>query len=147
MSSFYGYSAEEWARLVDAAAVSLKRTASLQRDTSYTTLNRDIAARTGLVGFDFSTERGRAGMGHLLGDVVLATVDEGQPADRQLMLSAIVMYVGSNEPGPGFYSLATALKLLPEKATKEEKFEFWVKQYRDVISAYATGSRRHPRSD
>ena len=41
------------------------------------------------------------------------------------MLSALVGYRGANDPGPGFYELAKSDGLLPSKASKQEKDDFW----------------------
>ena len=69
----HGRTPEQWQQLVDVATKSLTRKAELNRLSSYTELNRDIAAKTGQPGFDFSSPEGRNAMGDLLGDAVEKT--------------------------------------------------------------------------
>ena len=65
-----GRTPDQWQQLVATAIKSLSRTARLKRLSSYTDLNRDIAAQTGQPGFDFTSPEGRNAMGNLLADVV-----------------------------------------------------------------------------
>jgi hypothetical protein len=71
-------------------------------------------------------------MGAVLGDVVKRTVGE-----TRVMLAAIVAYIGRNDAGPGFYSLAVQLGLLPNTATTDDKLVFWSGQVGKVHELYA----------
>ncbi len=132
-----GRTPDQWQQLVATAIKSLSRTARLKRLSSYTDLNRDIAAQTGQPGFDFTSPEGRNAMGNLLADVVQETYP-----DRGVMLSALVPYVDANRPGGGFYHLATAMGLLDKEASAENKEEFWYSQVKKVYEAYARKTRR-----
>lgn len=140
MTNIHGRDPGTWQDLVSAAAESLKKTARLGRDTTYTNLNRDISEKTGQPGFDFSSPEGRNAMSDLLGHVVEKTYPE-----HQVMLSALVMYLNENKPGPGFYHLATTMGLLSREASLEEKDAFWFAQYNKAIEAYGSPKSRHPR--
>ena len=133
----HGRTPEQWQQLVDTAIKSLSRTARLKRLSSYTDLNRDIAAKTGQPGFDFSSPEGRNAMGDILGDVVAKTYP-----DKRVMLSALVPYVDANRPGGGFYSLAASLGLLDKDASAEDKEEFWYSHVEDVYEAYPKKTRK-----
>lgn len=135
----YGRTIEQWQELVDAASESLKRTAKLRRDTNYTALNHEICRATGQSAFDFTNAADRAAMGDLLGDVVDATYDE-----HQVMLSALVMYIDENRPGPGFYNLAVLRGILDADATPTQKEEVWIEQFNRALEFYGR-SRRSPR--
>ena len=97
----YGRSSEVWDELVDAAVDFLLEVARRRGQTTYTELNRELTERTGHPGFNFDSQAERAAMGHLLGLVVERTRPESG-----LMLSALVIYLGGNDPGTGFYALA-----------------------------------------
>lgn len=114
----YGRSNDEWDRLVDDAVGFLTDQAQSKRITSFSDLNSALA-QAGHVPFDFGLERDRAAIGAVLGDVVGRTV-----GDPKVMLSAIVSYIGQNDPGPGFYKLAVELGLLPRTATGDDKLAF-----------------------
>jgi hypothetical protein len=71
-------------------------------------------------------------MGAVLGDVVKRTVGE-----TRVMLSSIVAYIDRNDAGPGFYSLAIQLGLLPNTATADDKLAFWSGPVAKVHELYA----------
>lgn len=139
MEMRYGRTNEQWQELINAASESLKRTAKLRRDTNYTALNHEICRATGQSAFDFANAADRAAMGELLGDVVDATFDE-----HEVMLSALVMYIDQNRPGPGFYHLAASRGLLDADATPTQKEKVWIEQFNRAIDAYGR-TRRNPR--
>ncbi len=70
-------------------------------------------------------------MGHFLGLIV----DETFPRTG-LMISAIVLYLDENDAGSGFYALATELGLLPPRASRDQKFDFWADQVKSVYQHY-----------
>lgn len=132
----YGRSDDEWDRIVDDAVSFLSEEARLKRITSYSDLNSALS-RHGHVPFDFGLERDRAAVGMVLGDAVRRTI-----GDSGAMLSAIVSYIGQNDPGPGFYKFATELGLLPNTATADDRLAFWAKQVKAVHEQYARPGRQ-----
>ena len=91
-----------------------------------------LARRTGLPGFDFEQADERAAMGHLLGLVV-----ERDYPESKLMISALVHYLGANDAGPGFYTLAQQLGLLPRGSSAMAKLEFWIGQVNSLHELHA----------
>ena len=127
----YGRSSADWSALTRAGLAFLVERAKLGRTTSYTELNSALARRTGVQPFDFSRADERAAMGHFLGLIV----DETFPRTG-LMISAIVLYLDENDAGSGFYALATELGLLPPRASRDQKFDFWADQVKSVYQHY-----------
>ena len=78
----------------------------------------------------------RAAMGYLLERV--SRLDF--PATG-LLISALVHYLDSNEPGAGFYALAVDVELVSRRATPDEKHDFWVSQVAAVQRHYSGGAR------
>jgi hypothetical protein len=124
--------------MADIAAAFLVDQAGLKRIVSYSELNSALGRR-GHVPFNFDVESDRTAVGYLLGDVVRQTIGESKT-----MLSAIVAYLNRNDAGPGFYKLATELGLLPNRATAEDKLEFWSIQVGKVHERYARPARQRP---
>lgn len=127
----YGRSDDEWDRLVEDVVGVLTEQARLKRTVSYSELNSALA-RAGHIPFDFGLERDRAAVGAALGDAVRRTID-----DSGAMLSAIVSYIGQNDPGPGFYKFATELGRLPNTASTDDKLVFWSRQVNAIHEHYA----------
>lgn len=134
----YGRSDDDWDRMVDDAVSFLLEQAQSKQITTYSDLNSALA-QAGHVPFDFSLERDRAAVGAVLGDAVGRTL-----GDPKVMLSAIVSYIGQNDPGPGFYKLAVELGLLANTATADDKLAFWSKQVNAVHDRYARPTRQRP---
>ncbi|MFF8955074.1 hypothetical protein [Streptomyces sp. NPDC014894] len=132
----YGRSQEEWADLTSAGLEFLIERAGLDRPTSYTELNAILVRRTGRSGFDFSRADERAAMGHLLWLIV-----QRNHPESGLMLSALVFYLNSNEPGSGFFGLARELDLLPAKASPRQKESFWLDQLAQLKELYSRTNR------
>ena len=128
----YGRDEATWNQLTEAGLAFLVERARLKKTTSYTELNTTLERRTGLPGFDFTRADERAGMGHLLYLIVMRSWPE-----TKLMVSALVLYLNSNDPGTGFYSLAQELELLPVKASAQKKEEFWVAQVKALQDHYS----------
>lgn len=128
----YGRDEGTWDQLTETGMAFLVERAQLRKTTSYTELNAILRRRTGLPGFDFTRADERAAMGHLLYLIVMRT----WPATK-LMLSALVLYLNSNDPGTGFYSLARELELLPARASAQQKEEFWVTQVKELQKYYS----------
>jgi hypothetical protein len=133
----FGRDQADWDLLAEAAEVFLVERARLGRLTSYTELNFALEGRTDLRRFDFGLQADRTAMGHLLGLVV---VERNRPVTG-LMISALVIYLGGNDAGPGFYKLAQDLgELSPGALSPRVKEEFWVGQVKALHAHY----RRSP---
>ncbi|WP_329147010.1 hypothetical protein OIU91_16130 [Streptomyces sp. NBC_01456] len=139
--SLYGRDDLEWDQLTEAGTKFLIERARLGKVTTYTELNFTLERRTGCRPFDFELPAERAAMGRLLGLIVLRDHErerdhERDPAAPRLMLSALVHYLGANDAGSGFYELAKELGLLPPKASKAAKEEFWIRQINALYHRY-----------
>ena len=78
---------------------------------TYTELNAVLHRRTGHRPFRFEDASERAALGYLLGRIV-----ERDYPIRCYMLSALVIYLNGNDPGSGFYALATQMGLLVDSS-------------------------------
>lgn len=128
----YGRSNEAWDQLVSVGLKFLVERAQLCKVTTYTEMNFVLTRRTGLPGFDFEQTDERAAMGHLLGLIV-----ERDYPESRLMISALVHYLGANDAGPGFYTLAQQLGLLPKGSSATAKLEFWIGQVNSLHELHA----------
>ncbi|MDE3723545.1 hypothetical protein PWG71_19315 [Nocardiopsis sp. N85] len=127
----YGKTAVEWEQLVDATVHLLEERARAGAVVTYTEVNRALVVRTGQRPFDFSQPDDRAAVGRLLGEAVERTLDE-----VGAMISAITLYQGGNDPGPGFYALAAEKGLLTPKASPAQRLNFWTGQVNRVYAHY-----------
>lgn len=130
-NDLYGRTSFEWDELADEGVKFLMERARLRRLTSYTEMNTTLSRRTGQPPFDFQEQHERAAMGHLLGLIVDRTY-----ADSGVMLSPLVHYLDTNEPGPGFYGLAQELGALPSSATSAAKEQFWIRQVNEAFQQF-----------
>lgn len=128
----YGRSNESWDQLANAGLKFLVERAQLRKVTTYTEMNSVLTRRTGLGGFDFGQADERAAMGHLLGLIV-----ERDYPESKLMISALVHYLGANDAGPGFYTLAQRLGLLPRGSSATAKLKFWIEQVNSLHDLHA----------
>ena len=101
----------------------------LDRTTTYTEVNTVVANRLGVALLDFSNPADRDEMSRILREVVI--LDQRETGTQRL-LTAIVIYLDSNEPGPGFFALGVELGLLASNATRDERLEFWATSARDL---------------
>jgi hypothetical protein len=131
MNTTYGRTDEEWDALAAAGRSFLEHQARLERDTTYTDMNFELARRTGLRPFDFDREDERAAMGRLLGMIV----EETFPVIG-CMISALVLYYNDNTPGSGFFALAQRLGLLAPGASDDEKLALWSDQVNAVHAVF-----------
>ncbi|KUN57157.1 hypothetical protein AQJ43_04760 [Streptomyces avermitilis] len=99
-------------------------------------MNSVLARRTGLPGFDFEQADERAAMGYLLGLIV----EQDYPKSG-LMISALVHYLGANDAGPGFYTLAQRLDLLPKDSSATARLEFWIGQVNSLHQLHSAPGR------
>ncbi|MEV0279215.1 hypothetical protein AB0I22_22905 [Streptomyces sp. NPDC050610] len=132
----YGRSEEAWEQLTSAGLKFLVERAQLRKVTTYTEMNSVLVRRTGLTGFDFEQADERAAMGHLLGLIV----EQDYPQSR-LMISALVHYLGANDAGPGFYTLAQQLGLLPKGSSSAARLEFWIGQVNSLHALHSAPGR------
>lgn len=123
MSDRFGRDDSEWDDLVDETGTFLADQARLGRLTTYTELNTVLTRRKGYRPFDFSSDRDRAAVGELLGQVT-----ERELPRVGAMLSAIVVYLNANDAGPGFYRFAEHKGLLRHNASASERDAFWAGQ-------------------
>lgn len=128
----WGREESEWQDLVEATGQFLSEQARLGRLTSYTEVNTVVHQRTGLRPFDFNQDGERAAMGAVLGEVATSRLNE-----VGALVSAIVVYLGQNDAGPGFFKLASALSLLAPKPSAEQKLVFWADQVKRIHEHYA----------
>ena len=132
----FGRSDDEWDSIIGEATQFLKDQARLRRITSYTELNAALGQR-GHKMFDFTQENERQAVGAVLSNVTQRTIGESGA-----MLSSIVVYLDKNDAGPGFYSLATQLGLLPNTASADDKLAFWSSQVGKVHDLHARPARK-----
>jgi hypothetical protein len=71
---------------------------------------------------------------------LLGLVVEGNYPETNLMLSALVHYLDSNDAGPGFYALAQDYGLLTRRASADAKWTFWLQQVSALHDYYARNS-------
>lgn len=129
----FGRDEADWDVLAAAGEEFLVERARLGRLTSYTELNTALERRTAMRGFDFGLQAERAAMGHLLGLIVR---ERNRPVTG-LMISALVVYIDSNDAGSGFYKLAQDLGLLPPGTLSPRiKEEFWIGQVKALYAYY-----------
>ncbi|MEU8265364.1 hypothetical protein AB0C02_32790 [Micromonospora sp. NPDC048999] len=128
----YGRSDEEWDQLTSVGLEFLVERARLEKTTTYTELDATLRRRTGIRGFDFEQDSERAAMGHLLGLIV-----ERNHPTTNLLISALVQYLNTNDAGPGFYALAGELGMLPRRSSAMAKQAFWIGQLNALYVYYA----------
>lgn len=124
----YGRTQLEWEALEAAGWEFLVNRARTPRPaTNYTEMNKELAARTGQPPWNFEYAKDRAAMGELLGRLVDRSYEETKDRPRGgLMISALVMFLGGNGVGRGFFSKAASLNLIPsERIPQEAKDKFW----------------------
>jgi hypothetical protein len=126
----------------------------LRKVTSYTELDTVLTRRTGLTDFDFSLDKDRAAMGHLL----CLMVEHNRP-ETGVMISALVHYLNAIDAGPGFYALLRDVREEdgrqvrasprgaappgsspgPRGLAAAGRLEFWVQQLNAIHDYYANG--------
>lgn len=128
----YGRSDEEWGQLTSAGLEFLVERARLEKTTTYTELDTTLRRRTRIRGFDFEQDSERAAMGYLLRLIV----ERNRPTTN-LLISALVQYLNTNDAGPGFYALAGELGMLPHRPSAVTKQTFWIGQLNALYAYYA----------
>lgn len=128
----WGREEGEWQELVEATGQFLAEQARLARLTTYTEVNTVLHQRTGHRRFDFNQDSERAALGAILGEVATEKL-----AEVGALISSIVVYLGQNDAGPGFFRLASSLGLLTPKPTADQKLEFWAEQVKRTHDHYS----------
>jgi hypothetical protein len=132
----YGRTELEWEALEAAGwDFLISRAREPRPTTDYTEMNNELATRTGQPPWDFGYAKDRAAMGELLGRLVDRSYAETK--DRPgggLMISALVMFLGGNGVGRGFYGKAVKLNLIPsERMSEQAKDAFWIGQMNGIV--------------
>jgi hypothetical protein len=138
----YGRTELEWESLEAAGwDFLINQACAIDPKTDYTTMNTELAGRTGRPLWNFENARDRAAMGELLGRLVDRSYAETK--DRLgggLMVSALVAFAGGSVVGGGFFSKAAELNLIAsERMSQSAKDEFWVRQLNGVVEWAAKG--------
>lgn len=124
--STFGYTEDEWERLITATDELLTDLMSRTSRSlpNYSQINREVPPRVGLPCFDLHTDRGRNGLGALLGSLNDRLWDEAR-----CLVSSVVVHSGdaASPIGKGFYSYAQARDLDPGR-TASERQEFLLNQ-------------------
>jgi hypothetical protein len=136
----YGRSEEEWAELKTAGKGFLIERATMRRTTTYTELNAALVNRTNTTGFNFDLDADRAAIGHLLGQISQDTVTEA----NELLISALVQYLGANDAGPGFYTLARQTGFTVPAASADRQ-PFWAEHVSQLHEHFAPPRRARSR--
>jgi hypothetical protein len=125
-SASFGYTDEEWESLIAATDdwLTEKISTTFRELPHYSDVNREVARRTGLRGFDMSIEQGRNGIGWLLGDLNDRLWDEAR-----CLVSSVVVHKGDlvSPIGKGFYTYARKWNLNPGP-TRAEQEDFLLTQ-------------------
>jgi hypothetical protein len=132
----YGRTELEWEALEAAGwDFLISRAREPRPTTDYTEMNNELAIRTGQPPWDFDYTKDRAAIGELLGRLVDRSYAETK--DRpggSLMISALVMFLGGNGVGRGFYGKAVKLNLIPsERMSEQAKDAFWIGQMNGIV--------------
>jgi len=127
----YGREEEEWDCLEERGLRFLIERARMERTTSYTEFGRVISRQCDVRDFDFDLQSERTGVGYLLGRIVRRNRPESG-----VMLSALVIYLGENDAGSGFYKLAEEMEALAAGASEEQKTRFWNEQMQGAFDFY-----------
>ncbi|MBU0507745.1 hypothetical protein KKH27_02760 [bacterium] len=81
-----------------------------------------------LAGLAMNNDADRERISELLGEILTHEVSEGRP-----LLTAIVVHRGNdNNPGEGFFSIATELGRFNGSRDPLARLEFWVRQVQEV---------------
>jgi hypothetical protein len=87
-----------------------------------------------LAGLSMASDADRGRMSELLGEILRHEVSQGRP-----LLTAIVVHRGDdNNPGEGFFAIATELGRFTGSRDALARLEFWVRQVQDVHGYWPT---------
>jgi hypothetical protein len=132
----WGYSDAEWEQLLTATGGVLTELvpATFGELPPYSRVNREIAWRAELPGFDLDADHGRNGIGWLLGDLNDRLWDQAAPYGRELnmagcLVSSVVVHKNdlNNPIGAAYYTYARGRRLDPGR-TRPEREDFLLRQ-------------------
>ncbi len=124
MTTVFGFDADRWNMARDQAREALIRSARTEQPLYYS----DLVAKINAINLDLGTEKDRAALGRLLGEISKETDEAGKG-----MLSAMAVSKDAFRPTYGFFNLATELGY-----EVGDKTEFWIEQYKKVIESWRT---------
>lgn len=132
----WGYSDDQWEQLLAATQEVLTQLvpATFGQLPPYSRVNREVASRTGLAGFDLDGDHGRNGIGWLLGDLNDRLWDEAERYGRELdmpgcLVSSVVVHKNdlNNPIGAAYYTYARGRRLDPGR-NREAREDFLLRQ-------------------
>lgn len=86
-----------------------------------------------LANLSMAKDADRETISALLGEILLHEVNRGRP-----LLTAIVVHRGNdNNPGEGFFSIATEIGIFNGSRDPLARLEFWVRQVQEVHNYWA----------
>jgi len=121
----YGYSADEWAAMVDSAYAVLADTARRKTTITY----RDFCARA-----DLKMAAHEWSMNVLLDDLAQRSIRE-----HGHIVSAVLVQadgVHQSQPGAGFFQYASRVGMLKKKPTNDDRLIFWTEQITKAYTAF-----------
>ncbi len=122
MTTVFGFEISRWELAREQTREALIRSARAERPVYYS----DLAAQIDAIRLDLGTEKDRATLGRLLGEISKETDEEGKG-----MLSAMAVSKDVYMPTYGFFNLAKELGY-----EVGDKTEFWIGQYNKVIASW-----------
>lgn len=122
MPTVFGFELEHWNLARGQARNALIASARNEEPIYYS----DLVAKINAIQLDLGTDKDRAALGRLLGEISTQTDEEGKG-----MLSAVAVSKDSYMPTYGFFNLARELGYQVEDRT-----EFWIEQYNKVIATW-----------
>lgn len=123
----------EWNELASEGHGILKRIARDKSLTNYGDFNQLLMDETGLPGFNFSTDQGRADMGKLLNRIA----HRDWTRNPDFMLTSLVKLTGENMPGQGFFKLADEEDFFDPDS--RDQMDFWQEQVGLAHDCYRRG--------
>ena len=124
MTTVFGFEINRWALAREQTREALIRSARAEQPVYYS----DLAVQINAIRLDLGTEKDRAALGRLLGEISKETDEEGKG-----MLSAMAISKDGSMPTYGFFNLAKELGY-----EVGDKTEFWIGQYNKVIASWRT---------
>jgi len=122
LTTVFGFETDDWEIARKQAREVLIRSARAERPVYYS----DLVAQINAIHLDLGTEKDRAALGRLLGEISTESDAEGKG-----MLSALAVSKDAYTPTYGFFNLARELGY-----EVGDKTEFWIAQYNKVIASW-----------
>lgn len=122
LDTIFGFKTDHWDMAREQAREALIRSARAESPVYYS----DLTAQINAIHLDLDTEKDRAALGRLLGEISTESDAEGKG-----MLSALAVSKDAYTPTYGFFNLAKELGY-----DVDDKTEFWIAQYNKVITTW-----------